>query len=350
MLLSLLFTAAIAATPIEVATGDGANLQRPIWSPNGEYLSYESNHHEERHISLYVGSPFYGGFNQVTPPAHVSAMTAGFATKRKAHVVHELSWAPDSTQFCYAATSPNGDSDIFLSSGVLLVSSPHTDDGPVWSPTGEKILFTSSRSGLGDLYITDMTGRVKALPSNPHASDMSPTWSPDGHTYLWVSDGKHGSEITIGTLENNASRPVNNFKGDQLRPTFSPDGKWIAFYTSAPNETSFNLVVTDIKQQTTAITVANNVRVNSNGPVWTPDSTQLILVMRDEENFDPVFSVLRTGKRLTKLETGTVNNRDIALASRNNSLNLAIIAQGLQDDRTRDFMRLFLIEISNAIQ
>jgi Tol biopolymer transport system component len=350
MLLTLLYASAIASTPIEVAAIDGANLQRPQWSPNGEYLSYEANHHEQRYIDLFVGSPFYGGFNQVNPPTHTSSLSSGFATQRKASVVHELSWAPDSTQFCYSATNENGDSDIFLSSGVLLVGSAQTDDSPAWSPKGNDILFTSGRSGLGDLYISDLAGTARPLPSNPYGSELSPGWAPDGRSYVWVSHGKHGDEIVFATRENSTPTPLVAFKGDQIRPTFSPDGQWIAFYTSAPNQTSFNLVVADNSRRSKAITVAKNVRVNNDGPVWTPDSAQLLAVMRDEDNYDPVIIVSRLGTDQRVLETGTVNNRDIALTARDNALNLAIIAQGLRHDRTRDFMRLFLIEISNAIQ
>jgi Tol biopolymer transport system component len=167
---------------------------------------------------------------------------------------------------------------------------------------------------------------------------------------VWVSHGKHGDEIVFATRENSTPTPLVAFKGDQIRPKFSPDGQWIAFYTSAPNQTSFNLVVADNTRRSKAITVAKDVRVNNDGPVWTPDSAQLLAVIRDEDNYDPVIIVSRLGTDQRVLETGTVNNRDIALTARDNALNLAIIAQGLRHDRTRDFMRLFLIEISNAIQ
>ena len=62
------------------------------------------------------------------------------------------------------------------------------DIGPVWSPDGEKILFSSNRSGAYNLYViqTDGTGLTQHTSYDSHT--FYGIWSPKGSRIAYLSN------------------------------------------------------------------------------------------------------------------------------------------------------------------
>ena len=57
-----------------------------------------------------------------------------------------------------------------------LTDSAGLDEGPVWSPDGTKIAFSSDRDGQQEIYVMDADGsNPRRLTANP-ARDESPDW------------------------------------------------------------------------------------------------------------------------------------------------------------------------------
>ena len=67
----LLLPLLLAADVREVASREGANVQRPTWSHDGKSLAYEANFHEQKRIELYVGDPQGGRFMRIVPTVRV---------------------------------------------------------------------------------------------------------------------------------------------------------------------------------------------------------------------------------------------------------------------------------------
>jgi dipeptidyl aminopeptidase/acylaminoacyl peptidase len=58
---------------------------------------------------------------------------------------------------------------------------------PVWSPTGDYVVFASAHDGQPDLYLyTPTSGSVTRLTDSP-AVPLMPVWSPDGQRLLWAN-------------------------------------------------------------------------------------------------------------------------------------------------------------------
>ena len=58
------------------------------------------------------------------------------------------------------------------------------------APTTPKIVFTSSRAdgNVRDIYIMDTDGHNQVNLTDHHADDLEPVWSPTGEHILFVSD------------------------------------------------------------------------------------------------------------------------------------------------------------------
>ena len=108
---------------------------------------------------------------------------------------------------------------------------PKDDTGPVWSPDGRQIAFSSNRSGFYQLYRKDSggAGQEEQLTSGLDNKTLS-DWSRDGRYLLYTARGKAGDDIMSLPLEGERKpivvlqTPFNEGLG-----AFSPDGKWIAY-------------------------------------------------------------------------------------------------------------------------
>jgi Tol biopolymer transport system component len=198
-----------------------------------------------------------------------------------------------------------------------------------WSPAANEIAFVSSRTGHGDLYLAELgSQRLTQLTSAP-AVDLFPEWFPDGERLVYATGDALDHDLAV--LERRDGRwskpaPLTAWARDDLRPTVSPDGKLVAFYADAggedPASRRWNIHVvpyvpgkTYREAELARMVVAEDVVIDLNtGPSWSPDSSKLFYVKRDQVAANPIYAYdLYTGRQYT-FETGTRMNRDILVS------------------------------------
>jgi len=353
-LLFAVLPALVGAAPAEIAHRDGANLQRPQWSPDGSQLSYEANFHDKKVIELFVGSAEGKSFRQVRSYTRgTSAISSGFAgADSGGQVLHDLSWGPpDTERFVFVSSDKMGDYDLHLSGAGPFARSPAADGGPTWSPTGQHIAFTSSRTGQGDLYLvqTDqMDGEPTRLTSNPEASELYAAWSPNGKQLVYVSHGKQGDNIWWLSDLDAAPIRLTSWSGSQTRPVFSPNGESVAFYAAHEVEGRLDLYTLTLGSTSPPQLMAKDVVPNGAGPVWSPDGKYLLFVCNDDDRFDPICTVRIDQAGFARaLALDTVGHGDLDVTSvENGAWRIAYVAQGRTSDKTRSFKRLFEVVLT----
>ncbi len=134
----------------------------------------------------------------------------------------------------------NGNVDIWLletkrGGFSRLTTDPADDVMPVWSPSGDRIVFSSNRQGVPDLYQKSLVkgGSEELLLST--AEPKYPTdWSADGRLVLFNSqDSKRSGDILALPLDGDGKPfPIVQTSADEQRGQFSPDVRWIAFQSN----------------------------------------------------------------------------------------------------------------------
>jgi len=350
-LASLVIPAAVAApvsAPVEVAAVPKANLQRPVWSPQGTQLGFEANFHDEKRIELHVGPPEPGAFQQVTLGARAGgALLEGFqAAGPGGQVVHELVWASNAPGvYAFAASNERRDYDLYVSEGVALASAPGADGGAAWSPDGRWLAFTSARTGQGDLYLLDIQAIEKPprqLTRDPEHSELYASWSADSQALAFVGHADSGDHLWLLPSLEAPAVELTRWPGMQIRPRFAPQGRKLAFYANRDDPERFDLYVMEAQPGAEATKVAEGVVPDARGPSWTPTGSHLVYVADDDAAFDPLHRVAVAGGSPEVLALGTVGHGDLDVVERNGKAWIAFVAQGMATDANRDFKRLYV--------
>jgi hypothetical protein len=109
------------------------------------------------------------------------------------------------------------------------------DYSPVWSPDGERVTFSSQRSGAGDLYakVTSGTGKDELLTGSK-LFKVPTGWSPDGgHLLYQVSAGSNARwDLWMLSFADLKTTPILQTEFEEGDAMFSPDGRWIAYVSN----------------------------------------------------------------------------------------------------------------------
>lgn len=136
-------------------------------------------------------------------------------------------------------TTP-GNKEVFVidSDGENLRQVTRYDDlveSPTWSPDGQRIAFTSWKSGVPRIYEVDLRGENERMlpPVRGDGDYVTPTYHPDGGTLAF---SVLGSDARSGVFTYDLERDccLSYLSGGpwyDLSPTYSPDGRWLAFNT-----------------------------------------------------------------------------------------------------------------------
>jgi serine/threonine-protein kinase len=104
---------------------------------------------------------------------------------------------------------------------------------PLWTPDGQRLVFSGARAGNGNLFWipADGSGPAERLATSESAQYPA-SWSPDGRTLVFE---QCGSQCDIWALSSKGkgwtARPIVDTPAVELHATLSPDGHWLA-YTS----------------------------------------------------------------------------------------------------------------------
>lgn len=144
-------------------------------------------------------------------------------------------FTPDGTQVI-TTVSVRGNSDIHLydlptQTLTRLTREPSIEVEPSMDPTGQRVVFTSDRSGRGarQLYVMNADGSNPTRISRGEGRYGTPVWSPRGDLIAFTKQSR--GQFSLGVMRPDGTGErilLDAYKID--RPTWSPNGR-VLLYT-----------------------------------------------------------------------------------------------------------------------
>jgi Tol biopolymer transport system component/DNA-binding winged helix-turn-helix (wHTH) protein len=104
-----------------------------------------------------------------------------------------------------------------------LVSSTRPDLSASLSPDGRRLVFTSTRSGAADLWMSEADGSNAIRITTKGATQ--PRWSPDGLHIVFESGSAGNADIYLYDVKSGFTRRITSGPGSRVRPSWSRDSK-----------------------------------------------------------------------------------------------------------------------------
>lgn len=179
-----------------------------------------------------------------------------------------------------------------------------------WSPDGERLAFTSDRSGEYELYVQPADGSEppRRITDNGAPFKYQPVWSPDGEKLLW-SD--RSQRLYYAEVESGELTEVFQSGEFELRDySWSPDSRWVA-YTRPDMRTASSIWLYDTEENSQHAVTSGFYAAQS--PEFSPNGKYLYY--SSARHFDPTYSQTEWNHAfqnmdelfLVLLEEGTAN-------------------------------------------
>jgi len=239
------------------------------------------------------------------------------------------SWSPDGNWIAFesrleaTSASPLGNEEIFKvahdgSQLTNLTDNPASDSDPSWSPDANWIALVSDRDGNFEIYKMRADGSQVTRLTNDPAWDRSPAWSPDGQ---WIAFGsRQDGEDSVYSMRVDGSE-VTRLAGSAIadHTCWSPDGQWIAFIsfrdaswteggtTYVEGEWNLYKVRTDgsdltrLTESSSADCQPTVISESATDLSWSPDGEWIAFVSWCGGYTDEIFKVKTDGSGITRL-------------------------------------------------
>jgi len=186
------------------------------------------------------------------------------------------------------------------------VTSGGTTGIPIWSPSGDRILFVSNSSGVADLFQKTIAGneQPEALLRNEHMK-LPTQWTRDGQ-YVVYNERDPKTHMDLWVLPMNgaaAQRKPVLFLGSEFEEQqgqISPDDKWMAFISNRSGR--FEVYIRPFPQPAGewAVSVGGGYQ-----PRWRADGKEIYWIGGDLKMMAASVKV-----NTTKVNAAKVNDRD----------------------------------------
>jgi|SRR5579871_2720188 len=172
--------------------------------------------------------------------------------------------------------------DVASGAATRFTSDPGWDAFPTWSPDGSRVVFTSNRGGVYDLYEKPSNGTADEMPFYQSAEGKGPTsWSPDGKYLVYYSLGQptHLRLLPVAESSRKAA-PLIDPQFTSITARFSPDGRWIVYTSDESGKSEISVRPFD----SATGSVGNRITLTSGGggtPIWRGDGKEIFYLAPD---------------------------------------------------------------------
>lgn len=210
---------------------------------------------------------------------------------------------PTATAVAFTATAQPTATFTPMPTSTPVRNTPTAVQASIGGGPGQ-IAFASDRSGIPQIYLSDLTGSKVTLVTNMPGGACEPSWAPDGSQLVFVSPCKRPTDISEPLLKDTVLYITNadgaeptalpTVPGGDSEPAWSPDGTRIAF-TSIRDGQALIYVMNLVDQSVTRLTEPSTDFDSARQPSWSPDGNQLLYAKKRAGAFQ-IWSVTDAGQ------------------------------------------------------
>lgn len=204
------------ATNLRV-TSSPENESTPRWSPDGKYLAFTSGRQEGKGAQIWLLDRRGGEAQRLTK---VKGGVSAFA------------WSPDASKLAFLITDTDQDTASAEKPKPIVI---------------DRYAFKSDQSGYTNrkrdhIYIFDVATKQLDSLTNGDYDQSGPMWSPDGKWLAFSSKregddpdrGNNSDMYVVEARKGATARRLTKWAGSDSAPVaWTPDGKWIVYYQGA---------------------------------------------------------------------------------------------------------------------
>ncbi|PJF09407.1 Tol-Pal system beta propeller repeat protein TolB [Pseudorhodobacter sp. MZDSW-24AT] len=171
---------------------------------------------------------------------------------------------------------------------------------PRFSPDGGRVVFSLERGGNSDLYMLTLgSGNLVQLTNAP-SIETAPSFSPDGSQIVFESDRSGTQQLYVMGANGGEARRISAGQGRYSTPVWSPRGDMIAFTKQHQGRFHIGVMRTDGSEE--RLLTASFL---DEGPTWAPNG-RVIMFTRETSGAGgqaALYSVDISGRNLRQIPT-----------------------------------------------
>jgi len=302
-MIALFCTVALAA---EITWVGGGHASNPQWSADGGWLAFEVNNNADR-VDLYVVKLTAGAAGmaqKVAIPGARSSFDGGgtYAANPNWHpkgpVVFEGSNSGGQTRLYYLQPGSGTAAEL-----LPLAQAPGNLSWPTLSPDGATMAFTSSATGVGDVYLFSQAQNKVSLAFGSGFPENAPRFAPDGRQLAFSRKSGGTEELFTWIVGTPTPTTLVGGSGDQSRPRYA--GSEVVYFTNERGNDHWDIAVIATTPGALRRIVARDVRLPLRSPPQlTPDGQSVVYGTMNAKEDSAIFVSRLDGSSTTKIETG----------------------------------------------
>ena len=183
---------------------------------------------------------------------------------------------------------------------VLETGSGSMSFAPRFSPNGQTIVYSLTEGGNTDIFAMDIaSGRSTRLTSAP-SIETAPSFSPDGSRIVFESDRSGSQQLYIMPATGGEATRISFGQGRYGTPVWSPRGDLIAFTKQSKGRFHIGVMRTDGGEE--RLLTASFL---DEGPTWSPNGRVIMFTRETQgaQGASSLYSVDISGRNLKQVRT-----------------------------------------------
>ena len=171
---------------------------------------------------------------------------------------------------------------------------------PRFSPDGKSVVFSLEQGGNTDLYRMDTNGRNALRLTRAPSIETGPSFSPDGRQIVFSSDRSGSPQLYVMPAGGGEARRISFGPGRYNTPVWSPRGDLIAFTKQNAGRFHIGVMRTDGSEE--RLLTASFL---DEGPTWSPNGRVIMFsrVNQGAQGDSALYMVDITGRNLRRVQT-----------------------------------------------